>query len=127
VKDSDETISIGIFLDAETHVQRLQQFKPPPQRLAQSIKSSNFFLKFSLSASLAAFFASSFPGIPTWLGTQIVSFLAKATTSVFEESVAMSFLPGPGFFIVEWMAVIVADCSALKIVFCSRTFFFYFW
>jgi hypothetical protein len=41
------------------------------------------------------------------------------------ESVAISFLPGS--FIVEWMVVMIADCSALKIVFCGRTFFVMFW
>jgi hypothetical protein len=45
--------------------------------------------------------------------------LSEAATSVLKESVAMSFLPG--FFMVDWMAVIIADCS--NIVFYGRTLF----
>jgi hypothetical protein len=45
VKDSDGTISndkkIGISSDAATHVQRSQHSKPLPQRVAQSIETSN--------------------------------------------------------------------------------------
>jgi hypothetical protein len=41
-----------------------------------------------------------------------------------KESVAMCFLLSS--FIVQWMAGILADNSALKIVFCGRTLFFIF-
>jgi hypothetical protein len=118
---------------------------PRPVRLPYSLSLAVGTLRFYLGflASLATLSTSSFPGIPTWLGTQssvilssscpssflivrvlgyFVSFLSEAATGELKESVAMSFLPGS--FIVEWKAVIIADCSALKILFCGRTLFF---
>jgi hypothetical protein len=97
---------------------------------------SSVLSRFSLCAFITALSASSFPGIPSsvilspscprsFLIVRVfgffVSFLSEAATSVLKESVAMSFLSGS--LIVEWMAVIIADCSALKIVFCGRTLF----
>jgi hypothetical protein len=48
-------------------------------------------------------------------------FLSEAAISVLNESVAITFFTAS--FIVEYSAVIVADCSALYIVFCGSTLF----
>jgi hypothetical protein len=105
-------------------------------RLSNSLSPAVFV---ALNASLAALSASSFSGIPgsrdlpgsrssvilspsypsSFLMVSIfrffVPFLSDAASSVLKESVAMSSLSGS--FIVEWMTVIIADCSTLNFVF----------